>query len=284
MSSPQPHASPTPPIAAEDFRYISDLVLRETAIVLESDKDYLVSTRISQLAREEGIGTVADLVKLLRKDSYPSLVKKVATAMTTNATSFFRDVHPFRALQAHILPELITARSGIRALNLWSAACSSGQEPYSVSMLMRDHFPQIASWTNYLLATDISTEMLDKARAGVFRPIEVNRGLPASQLIKHFNQIAGEWVIREDIRRSVDFREMNLAHPWPPIPQMDVILLRNVLIYFGNDTKKLILERATRVLRPDGYLILGASETTWGLEESLEQVNVAGSIVFRKRT
>lgn len=267
----------------EDFRYIAELILKEAAIVLENEKDYLVDSRLTPLAKSEGIGTISDLVRLLRRDSYPSLVKKVVNAMTTNATSFFRDVHPFRALQSDIFPELIAARSDIRALNIWSAACSTGQEPFSIMMMFKDHFPQLASWTNYILATDISTEVLDKAKAGVFRAIEVNRGLPATQLIKHFNQISGEWVIREDIRRSVDFREMNLAAHWPPIPQMDIILLRNVMIYFSNETKKLILERALRQLRPDGYLILGASETTFGLEDAFEQVTIGNTLVFRKK-
>jgi chemotaxis protein methyltransferase CheR len=267
----------------EDFRYIAELVLKESAIVLEGEKDYLVDSRLTPLAKSEGIGTIADLVRLLRRDSYPSLVKKVINAMTTNATSFFRDVHPFRALQSDIFPELIAARSDIRALNIWSAACSTGQEPYSIMMMFKDHFPQLAGWTNYILATDVSNDVLDKAKAGVFRAIEVNRGLPATQLIKHFNQVAGEWVIREDIRRSVDFREMNLAAHWPPIPQMDIILLRNVMIYFANDTKKLILERTLRQLRPDGYLILGASETTFGLEDAFEQVTIGNTLVFRKK-
>ena len=270
-------------VAPEDLHYISELVLKETAIVLESDKDYLITTRLAPLAKSEGIGTITDLVKLLRRDSYPSLVKKVANAMTTNATSFFRDVHPFQALQNVILPELIAARSEIRSLNFWSAACSSGQEPYSIAMMLKDHFPQVAGWTNYILATDLSTDVLEKAKSGAFRPIEVNRGLPATQLIKHFKQISGEWVIREDLRRSVDFREMNLATIWPPVPQMDVILMRNVMIYFAPETRKLILERVSRHLRPDGYLILGASETTWGIDDSFDPVMIGKTMVFKKK-
>ncbi|MEI6713742.1 MAG: protein-glutamate O-methyltransferase CheR [Verrucomicrobiota bacterium] len=270
-------------ISPEDFRYLSELIFREAAIVIENEKEYLIDTRLGPLAKNDGIGTIGDLVHLLKRDPSPGLVKKVVNALTTNATSFYRDVHPFRAIQNAILPELIAARQEIRALNIWSAACSSGQEPYSIAMMLKDHFPQIASWTNYMLATDISTDMLDKAKSGVFRALEVNRGLPATQLIKHFNQVSGEWIIREEFRRSIDFREMNLAALWPPIPQMDIILLRNVMIYFKDETKKLILERTARLLRPDGYLILGASETTFGLDDSFEQVNVDNTLVFRKK-
>ena len=270
-------------ISPDDFLYVCELINEEAAIVLEAGKEYLVETRLAPLAKTEGFHSLADLVSNLRYHAPPSLVKKVVNAMTTNETSFYRDVHPFKALHAHILPELVDSRSSTRALHIWSAACSSGQEVYSIQMMLKDHFPQLATWHNYVLATDICTDVLEKAKNGIFRQIEINRGLPAPQLMRHFTQQAGEWVIKEELRKTIEFREMNLAGPWPPLPQMDLILLRNVMIYFNNETKKAILSKVAKILRPNGYLLLGASETTWGSEELFERLVVGNTTVFKRK-
>lgn len=269
-------------VSQEDFRFIAGILLRESGVVLESDKDYLIEARLEPLAKREGLKSFAELVALLRKHPHRPLIKKMVSALTTHTTSFYRDLHPFEALRDAILPELIQSRSSTGALNIWSAACSTGQEPYSIACTISEHFPELKSWTNYFLATDISIEALDQARRGSYRLSEINRGMPAKQLLKYFTQTAGEWIVQEEIRRSIDFREMNLAGEWPPIPQMDVIFMRNVLIYFGVTTKKKILQQALRVLKPNGYLILGAPETTLGLEDRFEPVTVGKTMVFRK--
>ncbi len=270
-------------ILPDDFLYVCELIKEEAAIVLEAGKEYLVETRLAPLAKAEGFHSLGDLVSNLRYHAPPQLVKKVVNAMTTNETSFYRDVHPFKALQTQTLPELGESRASTRALHNWSAACSTGQEVYSIQMMLKDHFPQLATWHNYVLATDICTDVLDKARAGTFRQIEINRGLPAPQLMRHFTQQAGEWVIKEELRKTIEFREMNLAGLWPPLPQMDLILLRNVMIYFNNDTKKAILSKVAKILRPNGYLLLGASETTWGSEELFERLVVGNTTVFKRK-
>lgn len=269
-------------VSQEDFRFIAGMLLRESGVVLESDKDYLIEARLEPLAKREGLESFAELVALLRKHPHRPLIKKMVSALTTHTTSFYRDLHPFEALQEGILPELIQSRTSTRALNFWSAACSTGQEPYSIACMISEHFPELKSWTNYFLATDISVDTLDQARRGSYRLSEINRGMPAKQLLKYFTQTAGEWLVQDEIRRSIDFREMNLASDWPPIPQMDIIFMRNVLIYFGVATKKKILHQTLRVLKPDGYLILGAPETTLGLEDGFEPVTVGKSMVFRK--
>lgn len=270
-------------IAPGDFKYVCQLLQDEAAIVLEEGKEYLVETRLASVAKSSGFASLAELVSELRFHAPPQLVKRVVNAMTTNETSFFRDTHPFKALQTQIIPELITSRASTRSLNIWSAACSTGQEPYSIVMMLKDHFPQLAGWSQYLLATDLCSDVLEKAKSGLFRQIEVNRGLPAPLLMKHFSKVAGEWYIKEELRKLIDFREMNLATPWPPIPQMDLILLRNVMIYFNNETKRSILQRAAHLLRPDGYLMLGASETTWGVEDSFERVVVGTTTLFKRK-
>ena len=193
-------------------------------------------------------------------------------AMVTNETSFFRDHHPFEDLRTTILPELIRRRAAERRLDLWSAAASTGQEPYSLAILIREQFPELAGWSVNILATDLSAEVLERARAGRYNQIEVNRGLPVTLLMKYFRQQGTTWELVEEVRRMVDFRALNLARPWPPLPPMDLILLRNVMIYFEPETKREILGRVARLLRPGGYLLLGSAETTLNLDASFRRV------------
>jgi chemotaxis protein methyltransferase CheR len=276
-------SQPKTETSEEEFLFVSGILLRESGVVLESDKNYLIETRLDALAKREGLRSVSELIQILRKHSHPPLIKKVVSALTTHTTSFYRDLHPFEALKQSIIPELMADRANSRGLNLWSAACSSGQEPYSLAILLRESFPELKRWATYFLATDISAEALEHARKGAYRPADINRGLPARQLIAHFTQTAGEWFIHPEIRNSIDFRELNLAADWPPLPQMDLILMRNVLIYFGVQNKKKILQRALQLLRPNGYLMLGTTETTLGLDDRFESVTVGKSVFFRKR-
>jgi chemotaxis protein methyltransferase CheR len=267
-----------------DYDYICRLVLERSAIVLDASKAYLAESRLAPLAEREGMRSLGELVARLRGERFGRLHRKVVEAMTTNETSFFRDVHPFEALRKAILPALVARRGAERRLSVWSAACSSGQEPYSIAMLLHDSFPELAGWRVEITASDLSTAMLARARRGLFSQLEVNRGLPAALLIKHFRKRGADWQIASKIRSMVEFHELNLAAAWPVLPRMDVILLRNVLIYFDLETKRRVLARAREVLRPDGYLLLGAAETTLNLDDSFEQLRLERSGCYRLRS
>jgi chemotaxis protein methyltransferase CheR len=270
-------------ITATDFDYISSLVRDRSAIVLETGKEYLIEARLLPLAKERGAGTVAALVHELRRSPGGVLRDLVVEAMTTNETSFFRDVHPFIALSEHVLPDLVRARSGERSLNIWCAACSSGQEPYTVAMLVHDVVGADPSWRVRLLATDLSPAMLTRTKEGVYTQFEVNRGLPANRLIRHFRKQGLHWQVEESLRRMVETRILNLNEDFPSMPRMDIVFLRNVLIYFDIETKRRILARVRKVLRPDGYLILGGAETTLNLDDSFERLQIGRAPVYRLR-
>ncbi|HYC33213.1 MAG TPA: protein-glutamate O-methyltransferase CheR [Gemmatimonadales bacterium] len=268
-------------IASGDFDFIRDLIRRRSAIVLEPGKEYLVESRLGAVAREEGFASLEHLVTELRTRPSNGLHRRVVEAMTTNETTFFRDIHPFDALRQAILPELIERRASQRQLTIWCAACSSGQEPYSISMLLREHFPALTGWTVRIVATDLSGEMLERARSGRYSQLEVNRGLPASYLVKYFRKQGLEWQLAEEVRRMVEYRELNLNEPWPGVPPADLVFLRNVLIYFDVETKRSILAKVRRVLRPDGYLFLGGSETTMGLDDTYQRMPVGKAVCYR---
>jgi chemotaxis protein methyltransferase CheR len=260
-----------------DFEFVCRLVRERSAVVLEEGKEYLVESRLAPLARQLQFGSVGDLIGRLRWSPDDGLHTRVIEAMVTTETSFFRDLHPFEGLTTAVVPELIRARKGERQLNVWSAACSTGQEPYSFVIMLRERFPELTDWRVNVLATDLSTEVLRRAREGRYNQIEANRGLPAALLLKYFHQRGTTWELREDIRRSVEFREMNLARPWPALPKMDIVFLRNVMIYFDVETKKTILGRVARLLRSDGYLLLGGAETTLNLDVSFHRAgNIKG--------
>jgi chemotaxis protein methyltransferase CheR len=270
-------------LSSADFAYVQTLVRERAAIVLEDRQDYLVEARLSPVARDAGLASVGALVTRLRGSHSDGLHSRVVEAMTTNETSFFRDVHPFDALERHMLPGLIARRSAQRRLSIWSAACSSGQEPYTVAMILADRFPQLRDWDVRILATDISTQMLQRARTGRFSQLEMNRGLPAARLVRHFTRTGTQWEASVALRAAVEFRPLNLVEPWPPIGPVDVVLLRNVLIYFSPATKREILARVRRILRPDGFLILGGAETTLGLDERFERLQVGTASCYRLR-
>ncbi len=272
------------PIDAVDFNYVRKLVREQSAIVLDDHKGYLVEARLAPLVRQHGCASIKDLLRGLRDRQPNRLHRQVVEAMTTNETSFYRDRHPFEALKRHILPELIEKRAGTRALNIWCNACSSGQEPYSIAMLLREHFPNLVTWDVRLLATDLSIEILEKAKAGRFSKMEVNRGLPITLLIKYFENEGLEWRIRQMIRERVEFRPMNLIESWPHLSPMDIVFLRNVLIYFDVPTKRTILRQIRHVLKPDGYLFLGTAETTLNLDEAYERVVIEKAVCYRRRS
>lgn len=259
-------------LASADFKYVQDLVYQKSAIMLEDSKAYLVEARLQPIARRLGLASLGELVAQLRTAPMNGLERIVVEAMTTNETYFFRDVHPFEALKKVILPELIKRRVEARQLNIWCAAASSGQEPYTILMLLRENFPALAAWQINFLATDISCEMLDRCREGCYSQLEVNRGLPVQLLVKYFQKIGTEWQIKEELRRMVRFAELNLAQPWPPMAPMDLVLMRNVLIYFNAETKKNVFAQLRRIIRRDGYLFLGGAETPMGIDESFHRI------------
>jgi chemotaxis protein methyltransferase CheR len=267
-------------LAAPDFDYIAQLVHRRSAIVLEPGKEYLAESRLEGIARDHGLASVGELVAHMRSGML-DLSDAVVDAMTTNETSFFRDAHPFNALRDTVLPELIEARRVARSITIWCGATSSGQEPYSVAMLMREHFPELASWQVRIIATDISPSMLERTRAGRYSQLEVNRGLPATMLVKYFTRDGMHWVVSEDLRRMVSAQYLNLNERWPVMPPFDLVLLRNVLIYFDVPTKQQILAKVRQSLRPDGLLLLGGAETTMNLDANFERVPHGRSTWYR---
>jgi chemotaxis protein methyltransferase CheR len=271
------------PICSAEFDYIRNLVLERSAVVLEPGKEYLVESRLAPLALQEGFSSLPHLIARLRANSFGPLHRKVVEAMATNETLFFRDARPFEVLKASILPQLLRARKAERELNVWCSACSTGQEPYSVAMLLREHFPTVLGWKLRIVASDISRDALDRARNGCYSQLEVNRGLPASLLVKYCSKTEQGWQLSHQVRRMVEFMELNLVEPWPGLPFMDLIFMRNVLIYFGIETKKSILAKVRRLLWPDGLLLLGGSESTIYLDDAFEPMPPERPAFFRLR-
>jgi chemotaxis protein methyltransferase CheR len=269
------------PLAVPDIEYLRDLVSRRSGNVLTNEQDYLFENRLSPLAQKYGLTNVASLVAELRRSNNPALQERVSEAMTINETSFFRDVHPFEAMRTQIVPAVLQARQATKQLSIWCAASSSGQEPYSLAILLKEHFPQLANWNVRILATDLSDEMLAKARSGKYSQFEVNRGLPSKLLMTHFTRQGTEWIVKDDVRRLVEFRKLNLTQPWPYIAPCDIVFIRNVLIYFDQPTKQSILERVLKVLQPDGYLFVGASETLLNLNLPVRREEIKPTVVYR---
>ena len=266
-------------IAPEAFAYVRDLVHRESAIVLEAGKEYLVESRLTPLARQAGSPDVNAFVSALQARFNPVVSRQVVEALTTNETSWFRDGDPFTALRTTVLPDLAERRPG-RHLRIWSGACSSGQEPYSIAMTALDT-PAVAGWDVEVLGTDLSEEMVARARAGTYSQLEVNRGLPAATLVEHFVRDGAIWRISPAVSSGVTFRQLNLVRPFPALGRFDVVFLRNVLIYFDLTTRSDILRRVRQVLAPDGYLFLGAAEMTMGVDDAWERVAAGRSSVYR---
>lgn len=271
----------TAALNSDVLSFVCTLVRERSAIELDASKAYLIDARLAPLAKQHGYGSTAELVAGMRAKPQPSLVSNLVEAMTTNETSFFRDIHPFDALRKQILPELRTKRSTPQTLNIWSAACSTGQELYSIAMLLREHFPDLAAWKVSLLGTDLSDDVLGRAREARYSQIEINRGLPAPLLIKYFQRDGMHWQLRPELRALATFRKLNLIEAWPAMPRMDVVFLRNVLIYFSPENKKSILRKIRQVMAPHAVLFLGAAETTMNLDDSFQRVQVENSVFYR---
>ncbi len=269
------------PLDNKSFNYVRELVLERSGIALDESKGYLVETRLAPVARSYECNSIGELVNQMKGKVYGRLHRATVEAMTTNETSFFRDIHPFESLRRDILPELVQKRSDSRTLNIWCAASSSGQEPYTLAMVVRQHFPQLANWKIKILATDISEEMIERARAGIYSQLEVNRGLPAQLLVRYFLKDGLAWRIKDEIRETVEFRVLNLTKPFPPLPAMDLVFIRNVLIYFPIKTKRQVLGEIAKTLQPDGYLFLGGAETTINIDESYKRSSFGKTVCYQ---
>ncbi len=265
-----------------EFSYVSQLVRKEASIVLAPGKEYLVEARLIPVARAVGSASVTDFLADLQRRPNPANQRRIVDALTTNETSWFRDREPFAALTDVVLPELIKARATTRKIRIWSAASSSGQEAYSLAILLSENLPP--GWTYEIMGTDISTEMVKRAETAEYSQVEVNRGLPAKQLVQYFERAGAHWRITPALRRNVSFRLMNLTAPLPALQPFDVIFLRNVLIYFDVAVKRTVLQNVSRLLRPDGWLFLGAAETTIGIDDNYERVAAGRTSAYRVRS
>ncbi len=259
-------------VSTTTFEYLAQLVHDQSSIVLDAGKDYLVQSRLTPLLCAEGLTSLDELAQALRRDRYSPLHRRVVDAMTNNETWFFRDGYPFQALRQVILPEAIRRPGPECGLSVWSAGCSSGQEIYSVAMLIREHCPRLWNPQLNLLGTDISDVILDRARSGRYSQWEVNRGLPTELLCKYFDRAGADWELSRKIKDSVHFRFMNLGAPWPPMERFDVVFLRNVLIYLSPESRQRILAKLRQVLRKGGYLFLGSAESTLNLDAGYRQI------------
>jgi len=270
-------------VSPKSFQLLKTLLLRETGVALDEGKEYLVQARLGPVVRREGLGSIDELAAQVRDHLEAPLSRRVLEALMTTETSFFRDVHPFSSLKNGIIPELIKERASTRILRFWSAACSTGQEAYSLAILLRDYFPNLEGWQIRILASDVSGSVLERARAGRYSQMEINRGVPTQLLVRHFYREGLEWEVSGAIRQMIDFRKINLVDPLPDLPSMDVIFLRNVLIYFDEALRRRVLERIARRLHPDGYLFVGGAETMIAYPDLFERVQMEKTSCYRLR-
>ncbi|GGE39563.1 chemotaxis protein methyltransferase [Agaricicola taiwanensis] len=248
-----------------DFEFLTRFLHERSGIALSKDKAYLVESRLLPLVRSHKFADLGELIGRLRFGSDAVLAEEVIDAMTTNETFFFRDKVPFDRFTEVMLPQLIKARATERRLRIWCAACSTGQEPYSLAMLLKERAAQLPGWKIEIVATDLSPTVIDRARAGVYTQFEVQRGLPIQLLLKYFEQKGEKWEISPVLKPMVQFRTLNLLRDFSSLGRFDIVFCRNVLIYFDERTRGDIMERIARLMAPDGYLTLGAAETVIGL-------------------
>ena len=255
---------------ARDFETFSSLVKTESGLTVTPEKAYLLESRLAPVALKWRLSGVEQLAEALRSRHDAAQIRDVTEAMTINESQFFRDTKPFDLLRDKILPALLTARGAKRRLRIWSAACSSGQEAYSIAILLQET-AALNDWAIEIVGTDISTDMVERAKAGVYSSFEIQRGMPAKLLVKYFGRAGDKWQITEPIRRAVQFRRHNLLHDAMALGTFDVVFCRNVLIYFDIPTKAKVLAAVHRQMPADGYLVLGAAETVLGVTEMFDQ-------------
>ena len=255
-----------------DYDFLRKYLKDRSGLVLSSDKQYLVESRLLPVARRAGLGSLGELVSTLKRGGADALMTTVVEAMMTNESLFFRDKTPFEHFRTTVMPALTAARRASRTLRIWCAAASTGQEPYSLAMALKEMERHLSGWRIELLATDISNEVLEKARQGLYSQFEVQRGLPIQLLIKHFSQVGEAWQIAPEIRAMVKYRQLNLLADFSHLGMFDLVFCRNILIYFDQATKIDLLNRLAKIVASDGFLVLGAAETVVGLTDSFKIV------------
>jgi chemotaxis protein methyltransferase CheR len=259
-------------VTPTEYDYLRKFLRDHSGLDLSADKQYLIESRLLPLARKAGISGIGELVQKLQGAGSGALVTSVVEAMTTNETFFFRDKVPFDHFRDTIMPEIIKARAGRRSVRIWCAAGSTGQEPYSLAMSLKEMGAALTGWRVEIIATDLSQEVLEKAKAGIYSQFEVQRGLPIQMLMKYFKQIGETWQINPELRAMIQHRQLNLLHDFAQLGTFDVIFCRNVLIYFDQDTKINIFNRLARQIEGDGFLVLGAAETVVGLTDTFRPI------------
>ncbi|MFD1625446.1 CheR family methyltransferase [Azospirillum griseum] len=257
----------------EDFDMFSTLLKQRSGLVLTRDKAYLLESRLMPVARKWNMKGLEELATTVRTRKDEALLRDITEAMTTNESSFFRDQKPFDQFRQLVLPKLMAARAAKRTIRIWSAACSSGQEAYSLAMILNDEAAKLAGWKVEIVGTDISAEMVERSKAGVYTQFEVQRGLPITMLVKHFKQNGDKWQISPQLRQMANFREWNLLGDLSPLGQFDIVFCRNVLIYFDGPTKGKVLDAIARQMPQDGVLYLGGAETVLGITEKFKPVD-----------
>lgn len=254
----------------EDFDYFATTLKQRSGLVLTKDKAYLLESRLMPVARKWNLKGLDELAAALRAKRDETVLRDVTEAMTTNESSFFRDTKPFDQFKQVLLPKLLETRASKRQIRIWSAASSSGQEAYSVAMILAEMSAKLAGWKIEIVGTDLSSEMVERARSGIYSQFEVQRGLPITLLVKYFSQNGDRWQVNQQIRDMVQFREMNLLGDYGPIGTFDIVFLRNVLIYFDPPTKTKVLDSISRVMQPDGVMYLGGAETVLGITDKFK--------------
>lgn len=253
-----------------DFDFICQILKTRSGLQLTNDKAYLLESRLLPVARKWKLATFDDLVRLIRTKNDEAVIRDVVEAMTTNESFFFRDTKPFDQFKQICLPALAKARAGTKTIRIWSAACSSGQEGYSLAMILSEMGAQFAGWKIEIIGTDLSTEILQRAKEGLYSQFEVQRGLPITLLVKYFSQVGDRWKISDTIRSKVQFREWNLLNDPGPLGKFDIVFCRNVLIYFDQPTKTKVLAGIAKQMPEDGYLFLGGAETVLGISDKFQ--------------
>ncbi|PKR88208.1 chemotaxis protein CheR [Pleomorphomonas diazotrophica] len=253
-----------------EYDYLRQFLKSRSGLVLSNEKQYLIESRLLPVARKAGLQSIAALVAKLKEPRETALAESVVEAMTTNESFFYRDKTPFEHFTQMMMPELLKSRASSKKIRIWCAAASTGQEPYTLAMCLKEMERQLVGWRIEILGTDISNEVLDRAKAGTYTQFEVQRGLPIQLLLKYFTQQGESWTIAPELRAMVQWRKFNLLDSFASFGQFDIVFCRNVLIYFDQATKVDILGRISKIMAPDGYLVLGAAETVVGLTDAFK--------------
>jgi len=259
-------------VTPDDFKHMSGLLRARSGLVLNEDKAYLLESRLTPLTRKFGMKSLDELIAEVRGKKDSALITEIVEAMTTNESLFFRDTKPFEQLKNLVLPRLLKSRAATKKIRIWSAASSSGQEPYSIAMILKEADAQLSGWNIEIVATDLSLEILQKAKSGIFSQFEVQRGLPIALLVKYFEQDGDKWRISDELRSMVKFRPFNLLDNPAPLGTFDIVYCRNVLIYFDQETKAQVLDSISNIMPDDGVLYLGGAETVLGLTDKFQPV------------